>query len=421
MNLQDLKNEIQKYQYLEDTNIIDMSVASIIATRLKLGEPLWFIIIGASSGGKSQIIRPLSMTDRKFIHRLDDMTENTLLSAMKKKGDGEVSLLKKIGDHGMLAISDMTVLMSKSSESKSAILSQFRMVYDGEMIKHAGNSPEPLRWQGYVGVISGSTPSVYSMFEEASEMGERFVYYRMKEFDGNKSTRLALTRSKIGRELDQELADKYAEYIKDVVVNAPTEHFDIPEYIIERIIEVSSFAERVRTVAHTDKFTSDKKITRIPIPAKPTRVAMQLATVVKALMLMKLHDTGSMELDENDLSTIDWCGYSLANEEKRKCLSILASVEFDRELSTSAIADRVGLDTTIVRNFLQNLSAVGVLDRSGSDEGRGLSWAFVNKEDYDLVRRIEKKKDFDEIKNRGASSEEDDELDEIAEKEFGEL
>ena len=136
MNLIDLKKQIQEYQYFEDTDIIDISLATILANRLQLGDAIWLIIIGPSSGGKSQILRPLALTDTKYLHRVDDLTENTLLSGMNLgKGNGQPSLLHRIGDKGMLVISDLTVLFSKSAESRGTILSQFRMLYDGEMTK----------------------------------------------------------------------------------------------------------------------------------------------------------------------------------------------------------------------------------------------------------------------------------------------
>jgi hypothetical protein len=99
MTLEELKTEIKTYQYFEDTDIIDVALASIISTRLKLGNPIWLIIIGASSGGKSQILRPLALTDAKFMHRVDDLTENTFLSGIS--GD-DSSLLKRIGKNGMI-------------------------------------------------------------------------------------------------------------------------------------------------------------------------------------------------------------------------------------------------------------------------------------------------------------------------------
>jgi len=58
---------------------------------------------------------------------------------------------------------------------------------------------------------------------------------------------------------------------------------------------------------------------------------------------------------------IDWVGYLLANEENRAVLKVLASVEYEHHISTTTIADMIGLNTEITRTILQNLSAVGIL------------------------------------------------------------
>src|SRR3990167_8932278 len=154
MKLSDLKQQMKEILYLEDTGVIDMTLAATIATRLQLGNPVWLIIIGVSSSGKSQIIRPLA--GDKFIHRIDDLTENTLISGMNSK---ENSLLLQIGPVGMLLISDLTALFSKNQESRDAILGQLRLVYDGELTKSFGNQ-KPVTWKGSLGVVAGSTPSI---------------------------------------------------------------------------------------------------------------------------------------------------------------------------------------------------------------------------------------------------------------------
>lgn len=407
MKLSDLKKEVQKYQYLEDTSIIDISLASIIANRMKLGDPVWLIIIGASSGGKSQILRPLALTDTKFIHRIDDLTENTFLSGSNKKG-GEVSLLKRIGSQGILVVSDFTVIMSKSAESRATILSQLRMLYDGEMTKHSGNNDKPLHWQGYLGMLAGSTPSIYGHFEEVADMGERFIYFRMKEIDSLKATKLALGRKIFGKELDEILSALYGDYVKDVVLGVNPDDVVLPKEVQERIIEVSAFAERVRTVAHKD--WRGELIDRIPTAAMPMRVALQLTSIVKGLGAIKLKETGKCEFNDRDMSMVDWLGYSLANEEKRACLKVVASVPFEIAITTSNIADRVGLDTKVVRIILQNLSAVGVLERNGL--GESLSWRFKDEKDHGIVRRIEHITEDLEVGQRTLTNEEDKEIEE---------
>lgn len=412
MNLNELKQEIQKYQYFEDTNVIDVAIASVIATRIQIGDPVWLIIIGASSGGKSQILRPIALTDPKFLHRIDDLTENTFLSGMKLgKGQGDPSLLTRIGKKGMIVMSDLTVLFSKSPEARATILSQFRMIYDGEMTKYSGTSATPIRWpekgRGYLGIIAGSTPSIYSHFEEVSDMGERFIYYRMKDYDPEKATKLALTRKVSGRDIDEKLSALYADYIKDVVQSYKDEEIILPDSVQDRIIQVSMFAERVRTPAHKD--FREKTIDRIPTAAYPMRVALQLMAIAKSLTIIRRHETGNplTELSDKDMEILDHLAFSLANEEKRASLKILANIQFGVYAKTQIVADKIGLSTDITKYILQNLASVGVLDRTG-DTG-SLSWRIRKQSDWNIVRRVEKIEEIAEYEDREITAEEDSE------------
>lgn len=399
MTLQELKQEIQKYQYFEDTSIIDIALASIIATRLKLGDPIWLVVIGASSGGKSQILRPLSLTDEKFLHRVDDLTENTFLSGMKVgKGKVDNSLLLRIGSLGMIVLSDLTVLFSKSGETRNAILSQFRMIYDGEMVKHSGSSDKSIKWKGSLGVLAGSTPSIYTHFEEVADMGERFIYYRMKDYSAEKATEIAMSRKMYGKELDNKLAELYGDYIKEIVTGYGVggEEIVLPKEVLDRILQISVFAEKIRTVAHTNFY---KEIDRIPVSAMPMRVALQLISIAKGLYIMR-----GGALGKRDMEIIDWCGYSLANEEKRACLKALAGVGVEDSMTTQNIADKIGLSTTITGIILQNLSATGILGRKGID--KSLNWYFKENVSWEIVRRVEKIQDTEASVAREITDEE---------------
>jgi len=405
MTYTELITKTKENLYLEDTGVIKVGLASIIATRLRLGEPIWLIIIGASSGGKSQILRPLSLTDAKFLHRIDDLTENTFLSGMKVgKGNPEPSLLHRIGTFGMLVISDLTVIFSKNREARSAILSQFRMIYDGEMTKFSGTSGEPLHWgPGSLGVLAGSTPSIYGHFEEVSDMGERFIYYRMKDYDAEKATRLAMNRKVFGKELDKELSGTFSEYIKDTVKGYTGGEIILPEHVREHIIKIALFAERARTTISMD--FQKKNVIRIPVPAFPMRISLQLEALAKGLYIM----SGGMITTE-DIAILDRCAYSLTNEEKRGALRALASSKGGASVQTSKIADLIGLSTDVTRNILQNLAAVGVIDRSGS--GGDLTWSFKREVDREFVVRVE---GLTEVvhERRDVSNEETDEIEEI--------
>lgn len=420
MKFHELKNEIAKYLHTEDDGMIRIAIASIVATRLQVGDPVWMIMIGPSSSGKSQVLRPLALTDSKFIHRVDDLTENTFLSGMKvKKGEKDISLLKRIGYLGIIVISDLTVLFSKNNESKNAILSQFRMIYDGEMVKYSGTNSEPIKWAGSLGVIAGSTPSIYSHFEDVADMGERFIYYRMKDYDIETATRRSLGRKIFGKELDNELSEFYARYIKESIMNCGGKKNipEISEKIFNRIVNISMLAAILRTPTHYDKF--EKAIDKVPIPEMPMRVALQLSALAKGLSVLSFYDTGSWELEEKDIEYIEWCAYSLANEERRACLKILASVEYNTYMTTTVIADKIGLNTSVIGRSLQHLSAIGILNRSGSTHG--LSWAIKDMNTWGIIRRLEKiMKNIDENTSREISSEEVEESRQIAQKNWEE-
>jgi hypothetical protein len=291
------------------------------------------------------------------------------------------------------------------------------MIYDGEMTKFSGNSDTPITWKGSLGVIAGSTPNIYSKFEEVADMGERFIYWRMKDYDAEKATRLAMARKVYGKELDEKLSTLYADYIKKVIVANKDTEIVLSDTTKERILQIAMFAERVRTTAHLT--WKDQVMDRIPVAAMPMRVALQLTAIAKGLALVRNHESGSQELTENDYSIIDWCGYSLANEEKRACLKALAETKYGEYTKTSVIADVIGLATTVTRSILQNLAAVNVIVRSG--DGESLSWRIKKESDWSIVRRVEKIDEIVEHQDRLISEEEGEEYKESKDKEFENL
>lgn len=396
MTLDDIKAEVGKYVYMENTSMIDASLATIIANRSMCGNPVWLVIVGASSGGKSQILKPLSLTDKKYMHRVDDITESTFLSGAKVGKDKEASLLLRIGSSGMLVISDLTVLFSRNVESRNAVLSQFRMIYDGEMHKIVGNSDKALSWKGHVGVIAGSTPTIYRHMEEVADMGERFMYWRMHDYDEREATRVAMKRTLHGKELDDHLASLYEEYIRDVVRSGAKPN--ITEDEMEKIIDIAVLAEKMRTVVRPDRYT--KQVEHLPCTAFPMRTALQLRHIGEALSIMY-----GGELGDKGMQILRWLGWSLANEEKRKCLELLVAQTVP--VVTQTVADYIGLDTSATRSVLQAMSSVGLIERTGT--GEGLAWSMKHYKDTALiVETLEGKKAVEITKQRVLTNEENE-------------
>jgi hypothetical protein len=296
----------------------------------------------------------------------------------------------------MLAISDLTVLFSRNSESRNAILSQFRMLYDGEMSKNVGNKEKPLHWSGYLGVIAGSTPSIYAYMEDVADMGERFMYFRMKPYNERKATKIALSRKSFGRKLDEDLAELYGNYIMDVVRSAPKDGVELTDEETEHIIDIAVLAERMRTVNKIDKYT--KEIERIPSPAMPMRTALQITNFAKALKIMR-----GGTLSDADIDILYWLGFSLANEEKREVIKILCNSAYS--LTAQTIADQIGLNTGVIKSVLQNLASTKIVERTG--DGNGLTWRIADAKTIQIFERMYGNKK-NEIADRELTGEEDE-------------
>ncbi len=142
----------------------------------------------------------------------------------------------------------------------------------------------------------------------------------------------------------------------------------------------------------------------------PMRIALQMSNIAKGLMAISLHETGKTKLSDDYLHILDWCAFSLANEEKRSCLQVIAKHDFGLTVRTSAVADVVGLDTEVVRNVLQNLSAVGILTRDG-DGSNGLIWSITKESDWKVLRRIADITESVNLKDRELTVEEKPEED----------
>jgi Mn-dependent DtxR family transcriptional regulator len=135
------------------------------------------------------------------------------------------------------------------------------------------------------------------------------------------------------------------------------------------------------------------------------------------MLMMRKHEDGSEQLTDSDLRSVEWCGYSLANEEKRACLRTLAKIKFGDAVKTQTVADEVGLATTIIGNILQNLASVGVVVRSGDGTG-SLTWRIKNENEYDTIRRVENIVEVYDFDEREISDEEEDEKAKAMEMEF---
>lgn len=387
MKLATLKKKMREHLYMEDEDILDVIMAASISNVMQLGQPVWLVIIGAPSSGKTQYIAPLEYSQpagEKIIHEITDITPNTFLSGSigKKDGNFEPSLLKRIGDHGILLFPDLTALFSKESQTLHEILGQLRHIYDGHLTKLTGNQ-EPISWKGKLGIIGASTASLYRHFETIADMGERFMYYRMKPYDVDKAVDKSLGRELYGQALDEYIGGLYKEYIGGVIQS----HEKTPTFSNsdnEKIKQMAKLASVIRTSVHTNERTQE--VDRIPEPEMPMRTALQLRGLALGMCIMNENETGTPTLTDKNIRALEWCAFSLANDERRKTLQALA--EYPSGCTSAAIAMALGLPTTPTSAYLQQLASLRVCRRLKADGSNADLWMMEDENMRDIILRL---------------------------------
>lgn len=387
MKLATLKKKMREHLYMEDEDILDVIMAASITNVMQLGQPVWLVVIGAPSSGKTQYIAPLEYAQpagKQIIHEITDITPNTFLSGSitSKNKDFEPSLLKRIGDHGILLFPDLTALFSKEAQTLHEILGQLRHIYDGHLTKMTGNQ-EPITWKGKLGIIGASTASLYRHFEEIADMGERFMYYRMKPADVDKSVDKSLNRTLYGQALDEHIGELYKEYISDVI-QSKTQEPTFTEEDNRKIKEMAKLASVIRTSVHVNERTQE--VDRIPESEMPMRTALQLRGLALGMCVMNEHENGSATLTEKNLRALEWCAFSLANDERRKTLQVLA--EYPQGCTSAAVAMKLGLPTNSTSNYMQQLAALRVLRRIKVDGSNADIWKMEDDNIREIILRL---------------------------------
>lgn len=395
MNRQDLHAELSKVLYIEDFNIVDTIIASTLANSQKIGDPVWLTLIGASSAGKSQYIRPLAKSNPGLFLQVDDLTSNTLIS-----GNGAAeSLIFRIKEAGIISMDDLTVLMSKNAEDRNAILGQLRMIYDGRMTKASGKSKgEGITWSGHCGFIAGSTPSIYRFFAEVADMGERFINYRMKDMDEDKAVDFVMRSGLSSRQMDEKIMHIYGQYHAALMPKVRETQIPIDDVTKAAIIEIAKAGTKLRTPVVTDE--REHFVSEFVVPEMPFRVMKQLNNLAKAFMVMHHAETGETVLPTDLRTAIEWCGYSLADDKRRAYFKALIGLERQGLKATARnISAYTGLHHTAVERGMSILSAIGVVKMNEADdskkENQTKTWTVTDYRLKEIVKRIDPPKTVD--------------------------
>lgn len=370
IHLKDIKAAYKEIFYLEDDMIVDIVCAVAIATKLHC-DPIWLLIIGGSSSGKSEIIGTLGTIP--FVFPISSMTENTFLSNMRTSDGKEASLLHRIGTNGMITMKDYTSILAMRNEKRELIVSQMREIFDGKLDKEAGNG-NPQHWEGKINWIGAVTDSVYLKEDESAGMGRRTINYIMPKQDRKTTTRRARANNADIGEKRRALQQAFAEYVMNAVENIQGSLPDIDDDLAEELINLADFVTLSRTPTERNY---RNELVLVPDPEMPMRVFHQFQTLARVFKYMG----GGTHLSDEYKKALYKMAFDSIPKQRMLTLRILA---MHKSVTTKGAAQELRYPTETMRVWLENVNVLGICERKQAGIATPDIWT-INPEYRDMM------------------------------------
>lgn len=166
---------LDQLQFTPDPDATLFCLACIVGTIIPdENAKVWGMLWGPASSGKTVTLNLFDdLVDAGYIKYLDYITPARMRSEDQKKP----SPLREINNGATLIIKDLGSLLSHNRQDYDSLMNMLRRIYDGE---YSGSTMyDSFEWRGKVGMLLAATVTMYRKGRWMSEMGERFLYYRI--------------------------------------------------------------------------------------------------------------------------------------------------------------------------------------------------------------------------------------------------
>jgi hypothetical protein len=274
VSLDDALGVFAKWLHIDDPAPIIVTAATVVANRVE-GDPVWLLLVGPPSGGKTEIV--VSLAGLPYTVPAATITEAALLSGTSKRertNDATGGLLRSVGRFGILLAKDFTSVLSQNRDTAKAAMSALREVYDGRWDRPVGtDGGKVLHWAGKCGFIGGVTPSYDSYQSIVNALGDRFLLLRLPEVDAREQSRAARSSTQREKTMRAELAGAMLGLIAGADL-AKADVGTISETAGDKLDNLAIFTARARTAVERDGYT--KELLIIPQAEGPARLVKSL-------------------------------------------------------------------------------------------------------------------------------------------------
>jgi hypothetical protein len=359
ITLQDVRDAYKRYLLIDDVGVIDAPLAARIAHDFKDTEAIALVVVGPSSSVKTEVVSPLGKATKG--HALSDLSSKTLVSGWHGTA-GNASLLNKLKDN-VLVVKDLTTILSGRADERAKVLGQLREILDGSYQQAWGNS-ESIDWTGKVSVVAACTPVIDAHYAAIAQLGTRFVYIRTAIDDPNAIAVKAMVDGAASKQARAKAAQVVVDFIaqfRPVDLKA----IGLSEVHRDELARWATFLATARTPVIRDPY--GREIVEVPVVEGPARAVKQLHQLAAARARLDSRTT----VEAADIALvrrIAWDSIPLLRAR------VLASVLRLHTAVITAVAEDVQrLGTTMIRRCLDDLYALGLLNR----EDYGESYRYV--------------------------------------------
>lgn len=379
-----LKQRFSSWLYIAevDKSMIDFVASILLSIKFKV-KPIWGYLIGPSGGVKSEILKAFDIPNRTYF--LDIVTPAALVSGFRGGGK-DPSILPDLHEK-FLVIKDFSPFMSLTRESREAIFSLWRAVYDGEFFPGFGNIGR-VGYQVRFGILIATTPVIDTLRTVHQVLGERFISYRQRIPERKAATRQALKNLRFMKHMKKVLRLAVLEFWKEVPdisisdIRLDNSH---KEYLIELADLVARCRSRVLRVS------LGREIAYEPKPEIGTRLVQQLKTLLTSHTLASGRTVPEFEdfrvvlrVARDSISArtarILECLYW-----RRKSAEVLETGEGKEKLLKRTYIDAIKLTNMLdlsyktVTTLCEDLSALGIVEtKKGKKKWGRRSFRIVN-------------------------------------------
>jgi hypothetical protein len=266
-------------------------------------------------------------------------------------------------------------------------MGQLREIYDKRFDKAFGTG-ERKHWDGHVGWLGAITPAGAEIFGGHGAMGERFIFYRMKQPDRIEVMRRAIFNEAHNKEkLQLRMRQAFCEFMDprmadiDKLTDEDLKGILTDKDTLETVMGIANFATMARSDVPLDWKTG--KVLYVHPHEMPTRFMLQLTAIAAAAMYSHKFDQNpkAVKLDKLDIKLMSDIAWGSIQPHRADIINLLAEY---KDGSTKAIGAKLGYETDIVRGWLTQLAALKLIERDSTKSFGSDVWA-MNKKWRDIV------------------------------------